>query len=354
MKKRESLKKYISRIMMRHKDLDKSESAKKKQAPFKKTMGDDRERRSKSIRKLDNKLKKLDKFLELAEPKKGVSGEEVKTNVTDPESANMKSSDGYIQGFNGISVADSANQIVVAAEAIGSGPESGCFPEMLDSLEENMKEITGKENPLKKSLLTADTGFFSEGNLQEAARRKINVLIPDQQFRQRDPHFTEKKNEKVPKKRFTLEDFMYDQKGDCYICPSGQVLEYKYDVTLRNNSGKQYRAKRGICVTCPLFDKCISVKAGKNPVRTIYIINKKYEDNLSEKMRQKIDDPAYRELYSRRMQIIEPVFANMAYCKGMDRFTYRSQKKVNTQWLLFNIVHNLSKCTKPLMALLGL
>jgi len=28
-------------------------------------------------------------------------------------------------------------------------------------------------------------------------------------------------------------------------------------------------------------------------------------------MRKKIDNPAYRELYSRLMQIIEPVFANM-------------------------------------------
>jgi len=45
----------------------------------------------------------------------------------------------------------------------------------------------------------ADTGLFTEKNLQEAAKRKIEVLIPDQQFRQRDPHFADKKNEKAPK-----------------------------------------------------------------------------------------------------------------------------------------------------------
>ena len=48
------------------------------------------------------------------------------------------------------------------------------------------------------------------------------------------------------------------------------------------------------------------------------------------------------------MQIIEPVFANMRYCKGMDRFTYRGQVKVNTQWQLYIIVHNIWKCMKPL------
>jgi hypothetical protein len=61
-------------------------------------------------------------------------------------------------------------------------------------------------------------------------------------------------------------------------------------------------------------------------------------------MREKIDAPVNRELYSRRMQIIEPVFSNITYCKGMDRFTLRTQKKVNIQWQLYCIVHNIWKC----------
>jgi len=119
-------------------------------------------------------------------------------------------------------------------------------------------------------------------------------------------------------------------------------------VTLRNNSGKQYRAKSGTCVNCRLLEKCIKVKTWKNPVRTLYIIDKKYDENLSAKMRKKIDDPVYRELYSRRMQIIEPVFSNITYCKGMNRFTLRTARKVNIQWQLYCIVHNIWKCIKPI------
>ena len=65
-------------------------------------------------------------------------------------------------------------------------------------------------------------------------------------------------------------------------------------------------------------------------------------------MRKKIDDPAYREIYSRRMQIIEPVFSDITYCKGMDRFTLRGEEKVGAQWKLYCIVHNIGKCMKPL------
>jgi hypothetical protein len=48
------------------------------------------------------------------------------------------------------------------------------------------------------------------------------------------------------------------------------------------------------------------------------------------------------------MQIIEPVFANIKHCKGMDRFMLRGEEKVNLQWQLYCIVHNIGKCIKPI------
>ena len=48
--------------------------------------------------------------------------------------------------------------------------------------------------------------------------------------------------------------------------------------------------------------------------------------------------------YSRRLAIVEPVFANLRSCKRLDRFTYRGQAKVNIQWLLYCLVHNLGMC----------
>ena len=349
-KKRDKLKEHISRMLLRHQDLDKSERAKKILEPFSKTMGDDKERREKSIKKMEKKLRKLNAFLKFAKPKIGVSGEEVKTNVTDPESAHMKGAhSAHIQGYNGIGIADSANQIIVSAEVIGSGPESGCLPKMLDSLEDNMKKVTGKENPLEGALLEGDTGFFSEDNLQEADKRNIEVLIPDQQFRQRDPVFADRDEKEATKKKFTIEDFEYDEKNDCYTCPGEEILTHNGHVKLRNNEGEKYQAKKGICAKCSLIDKCISKRTSDNPVRTLYIAESKYEENLSEKMRKKIDDPAYRELYSRRMQIIEPTFSNITYCKGMHRFTMRGEKKNGIQWKLYTIVHNIGKCMNALM-----
>jgi transposase len=344
-KKKAKLENHAARLLSRHRELDKSENVKKIQEPYRTTMGNDKDRRKRNIERIEKTLQRVDRFLKEAEPRKGISGSEVQSNITDNESARIKGPHGYIQGYNGIAAADSGNQIIITAEAAGYGPESGSFPKMLESLEENMKEVTGKKKPLRKSICLGDTGFFSEENLQEAAKRKIEVIIPDPQFRKRDPDFEEREKEKV-KKRYTVEDFNYDAKKRCYRCPCGKVLAYKGKIKLRNNEGEKYQATASDCGRCRLIEKCINVK---KHARTLYIVAQKYAENLSGKMKRKIDDPAYREIYSRRQQIIEPVFSDITYCKGMDRFTLRTQKKVNIQWQLYCMVHNIGKCRGVLM-----
>jgi transposase len=357
-KKKADLEKLLFRILYQHKELDRNATAKEIQEPFRKTLGEDRERHERHVRRIEAKLKKIEKFLSVAEPKLGPSGQEVQSNITDNESARIKGPHGYIQGYNGVAIADSGSQVIVAAEAIGSGAESGSLPGMLDKHEENMKKVTGKKNPLKKSMVLGDTGYFSEDNLQEAKNRNIEVLIPDQQFRKRDPGFDDRKKYKDTnvKKYFDVDDFTYNKKEDCYICPAGKSLPYKIEIEFkgRGTRGKQYRSKKSVCSVCQLKGQCINRKEGKGEFRSLFIAERRYEENLSEKMREKIDNPVYRELYSRRMQIIEPVFANMTYCKGMNRFTLRTQRKVNIQWLLFSIVHNIWKCMKPLSLQYGI
>jgi hypothetical protein len=51
-------------------------------------------------------------------------------------------------------------------------------------------------------------------------------------------------------------------------------------------------------------------------------------------MKQKIDTERGRHQYSRRLGIVEPVFANVCSTRGLRRFTLRGREKVNAQWLL--------------------
>jgi hypothetical protein len=66
-------------------------------------------------------------------------------------------------------------------------------------------------------------------------------------------------------------------------------------------------------------------------------------ETCTQKMKRKIDSVFGRFVYSWRLATAEPVFANITRTRGLDRFTLRGQRKVNTQWLLYCIVHNIGK-----------
>jgi hypothetical protein len=68
-----------------------------------------------------------------------------------------------------------------------------------------------------------------------------------------------------------------------------------------------------------------------------------HERNLIDEMKSKIDSPEGKQIYARRLGIVEPVFANICIQKHMNRFTLRTKPKVDVQWRLFALVHNIGK-----------
>jgi transposase len=334
-KKREKIAKLVKKLTDQHTDEDKKDGEEKNEGEEKKF--------AEQIKRYEEQIKKLDEFDKTHGERKGSRGKEIQSNITDNESGKIQGPHGIIQGYNGIAVADSENQVIIAAEVFGSVNEGEQFPHMLEELEKSMSAINGKAEPLKGKRILGDTGYFSEDNLQAAKAKKVEAIIPDPQFRMRNEEFTGGKyGEYHEKARYDARDFKYKKKENSYRCPNGKTLKYRGVTQLNSNRGNKYEASVKDCRVCPLREKCIKSKTGK--YRTLYIPIKEYKENLADKMRSKIDDPKVRRVYGRRMQIIEPVFADITYCKGMNRFTLRSKMKVNIQWLLYCIVHNLGKC----------
>ncbi len=49
-------------------------------------------------------------------------------------------------------------------------------------------------------------------------------------------------------------------------------------------------------------------------------------------MKRKIDSIKGRLIYNRRLGMAEPAFGNICSTIGLNRFTLRGKRKVNTQW----------------------
>lgn len=67
-------------------------------------------------------------------------------------------------------------------------------------------------------------------------------------------------------------------------------------------------------------------------------------------MKSKIDSVVAKAIYAKRIATAEPPFAHIRSVMGLARFSFRGKSKVNNQWLLFCIVHNLKKVHKYGMA----
>ena len=65
--------------------------------------------------------------------------------------------------------------------------------------------------------------------------------------------------------------------------------------------------------------------------------------NPSERMRRAIDSVRGRRLYSQRIGTVEPVFGNLRHNKRLTRLNLRGSEKVNAQWHLYCMVHNIEK-----------
>ena len=70
-------------------------------------------------------------------------------------------------------------------------------------------------------------------------------------------------------------------------------------------------------------------------------------ESPTDRMKKRIDPPAGRVRYGRGFATVEPVFGNLRYNKGLDRFTLRGQAKVDAQRKLLCVVPNIEKLARP-------
>jgi len=284
------------------------------------------------------------------EDRKGPSGSVRKSNRTDNESAKMATSKGVIQGYTGVAAVDAKHQVIVAAQAHGTGSEQELLLPMVDAMKDLLTD---------KSLLTADAGYHSEQNLQELQTRGIDALVADNDMRRRDERFaTQSRHQRDPDPLhdkspgqdkpalFTPADFAHDPAQRTCICPAGNSLQRSgTHRDKRGFVGDRFRGSDKLCGACPLRARCL-----KNPAkaagRLVTFFRGKAPDapeSATARMKRKIDSPEGRRRYGRRFAAVEPVFGNVRHNKRLNRFTLRGRRKVNTQWTLYGLVHNIEK-----------
>ncbi len=306
--------------------------------------------RQRQIDKLKKQADRIEKWLKKNNAKISSNGRELKSNLTDNDSALMLTSGGTLQGYNGQALVDDKHQIIVHGQAFGSGQDAKHLEPMVDGAKANMEKIGQRADYFKGKILTADTNYHNQSNLKKCHDEQLDAYIPDLKFRNRDPRFATRPRNKPKKgKKFVLEDFKHNKAADHYICPNGKILNLYVKKHIRDhNIYRRYMADENDCARCSLTHRCFYRKNTKR--RSLDVPIGAANTNFSKAMQNKVDSDKGRKIYPQRFAIVEPVFANIKTQKRLDRFTLRGKIKVNIQWMLYCIVHNIEKIMNFAMA----
>jgi len=290
--------------------------------------------------------------------RRGPKGTLRQSNRTDNESAKMATGKGVIQGYTGAAAVDAKHQIVVEAQAHGTGSEQEVLLPVVDAMRAH--HLLGTE-----SLITADAGYHSEANLRALEERHVEALIADTDLRKRDERFAtqdrhrakpdplyNKSHPREGARHYQPSDFTYDPVARTCVCPAGKSLYRKGRANVTNGYvGAHFRGAKRDCVPCAHRPQCLRTPE-TTAVRTVAFFHGRVAqpparaDTATRRMKQRLDTAEGRRRYAARFGAVEPVFGNLCANKGLRRFTLRGRAKVDGQWKLFCLVHNIEKLAR--------
>lgn len=240
----------------------------------------------------------------------------IKISKTDPESGYYhKGEHEKCFAYTHQAFSDGNGFVISCGTNPGNMHDSVAFDEIYDEvLKEYDEEI---EN------VCLDSGYNTPAICKKIKDSGKVALMPYSRQKGR------KDKELMPKK-----EYEYNKKLDCYVCPTGEILEFK---SVDKQGYKIYKSNQKNCKSCPLKAKCTKSKNNQKVItRHIW---QDYKDEVNLRRYGEL----FKSEYPKRKETIERIFGD---CKEQHslRFTrVRGLEKNSNQALLIFACHNLKK-----------
>lgn len=182
--------------------------------------------------------------------------------------------------------------------------------------------------------ICADSGYGSEQNYAFMDGAGITPYVKYNLF-----HAEDKRSRR--NNPFLVGNLYYNAIDNYYVCPMGQRMDHIGDFKTKSDLGyvsvvSRYRAQN--CKGCPLRGMCYKGASD----RRIIEVNHQNNAYRAEAKRLLTSE---RGLYHRSNRPIEPeaVFGNIKFNHGFKRFRLKSNTKVNIEFGLVAVAHNIRK-----------
>jgi len=234
-------------------------------------------------------------------------------NTTDPDCTVMNSTKGTHASYNAQIVVDEKHGLIVSADATSDNFDSGQFAKQVDRANETLGN--------KCSTACADAGYANNPELEKIAKQDIKVIVPS------------KSQASKKLKPFSKKNFVYDKAKDCYTCPEGNILTYRYT---DNKGSRIYQVSGNACKRCCRQRLCTKRKGGR-------IIARVHDEELKEKFEDLYRQPECQGIYKLRQEKAELPFGHIKRNLKFDGFLLRGTDGVKAEISLASTCFNIAR-----------
>lgn len=279
-----------------------------REAHGKKPFDDDDDKPKK---KRDNTSKK-----KLARRKKEAKKKTVTKSVTDPDSGMFVKGEHERQlAYEAHTACEEHGYVLEAVVTAGNVHDSVAFDDVYDKVTERFPEI---------ETVVADSAYKTPHIAKKVFDddRVLDTCYKRPQTRKNGHEWWK---------------YVYDEYYDCVICPEYSILKYS---TTNHDGYREYKSDPDICKNCPTRELCTRSKANVNTV-TRHV----WADYI-EKTEDIRHTPEYKDIYNKRKETIERVFADAKEKHAMRYTPYRGLAQVSNWVKLKFAAMNLKKFAK--------
>jgi transposase len=239
---------------------------------------------------------------------------ESQVSLTDPESRSMRVGHGVEVSYNVQIVVDHKHKLVVEHEVTNEVTDQGQLSPMAKKAQETLGVPTLE--------IVADRGYYNGGEVKACEESGMTVYVP-------------KPNNSSNLKRglFTKEDFIYEPQKDCYRCPAGKELSYRFDSVEQGRPVHSYQIYG--CNSCDLKSKCSINKRGRRR------ITRWVDEAIMEAMARRLAE--HPEKVELRKCLVEHPFGTIKRAMNQGYFLMRGLSKVGAETSLTILAYNLRR-----------
>jgi transposase len=238
---------------------------------------------------------------------------ETQLSLTDPDSRSMPKSPKVDVGYNVQIAVDSKHKLIVEQDVTNAVTDD----DQLSPMAMRAKETLGVE----RIRVVADMGYYHGHEIKACDEVGIEAYVPKP---------STSANTKLG--LFGKERFSYDPQKDCYQCPAGEELTFRFETTELGRHIRYYAT--AACKRCPLKDQCTRNKDGRRITRWV-------DEHILERMEERLK--AAPEIMQERKQLVEHPFGTIKHANDQGYFLMKRLKNVRAEFSLSCLAYNLTR-----------